>query len=198
LGESFTHRATASLAARADDGLGLVRVTADRDAAGLDVRAGHVELERRDAGLGVETAAGQLVVDVLEPADRDDERSPECAHGWQHRVGEGLQPGIGQADRVEHAGLDLAHARGLVALAREWRHGLGDDERELAVDREPGRAGGQRVERAGRIHHGMLELERADAGREVGAHAAATRSPDTTGPSTQSRTSSPPRRTAQP
>ena len=86
----------------------------------------------------------------------------------------------------------------VVALARQRRHGLGDEQRQLGVDREAGGAGGQGVERAGRVHDRMLELDRADARGEIDAHAATRRSPATTGPSTQSRTIWPPRRIAQP
>ena len=71
-------------------------------------------------------------------------------------------------------------------------------ERELAVDREPGRARGQRVERAGRVHHRVLELERADARREIGAHAADPLAGDDRALDAEPHAARPPRRTAQP
>ena len=89
LGESLTQSGrSVARPAEAHDGLRLGGVAADRDAAALDVRAGDVELERGDARLAVEPPAGQLVVGVLEAADRHDQRAPERPHRRQHRVGE--------------------------------------------------------------------------------------------------------------
>ena len=154
------------LAHRADDGVRAGQAAAERDPAFLDVGAGDVELERRDA-LGVAEDPRQL--DVLvdrRAADVDEDDGAPVAQLGQLLAHEAVDADALEADGVEHAGRRLDDARRRMALALGEEQALDRDAAErreiddvavLDAVAEAAAGGDERVRQA----------ERADGDREV-------------------------------
>jgi hypothetical protein len=171
-----------------DDGAQLGRVGPDVQP-GLDVRAGHVELQRVD------------LVAILERLDEGRELLGGGAHdvgderhGQRGELGQvvrqvALQALVGQPDRVDQPGRRLVQPRRRVALAGVQRDRLGHEcaERELleqgVAERSPG---GDRVERARPVDDRVGERQAEELGQCAGT--SARRSASSTGPSTHRRT----------
>ena len=172
----------------------LGRVGADRDAAGVDVGAGHVQLERGHGRVRADPPHGDGVLLPAPAAHAHDQRHAQLGQPRQVLVAEPVEARVGEPDRVDHALRRLGDALRRVACARVQRDGLGD---------EGGHAEGarrQRVQRARAVQHRMGEVDPAEAGGQATHRAppASTRPASSTGPSTQSRFHSPSISTAHP
>ena len=87
-----------------------------------------------DRLLPVEPRAQVGVVLGAETAHRDPQRDSEHGQAWKHVEDELVDPRVGEADRVQHAGVGLGDADGRVPLARERRHRLRHEGVELSRD----------------------------------------------------------------
>ena len=167
----------------------LAGVGADRDATRLDVRAGHVQLDRGDRGVAADAGDGGRVLRRRPAADARDHGDAELAETGQVVGAERVEAGIREPDRVHHSRGRLGDPHRRVALARVQ----GDRLRHERPQAE--RSGRERVERARAVHERVWERDAAERRR---AGQARTRAASTTGPSMQSRFQVPSMRTAQP
>jgi hypothetical protein len=103
----------------------LVAVRAEADAAFLDVRAGDVQFQPADHVHLVQPSGHLAVILDRRAGHVHDHRFAVLAELGDLVADEGLQPDVGQPDRVEHARPGFDDARRGVALARVQRNRLG-------------------------------------------------------------------------
>jgi hypothetical protein len=172
-------------------GLPVARVRADVQPR-RDVRAGDVQLERRDLLAVVQRLdqGGQLAHRGAH--DVGDQRDGQPGQLGQVLGQVALQPLVGQPDRVDESGRGLVEARGRVAGPRLEGDRLGDEGAEgeprgqRIAEGAPRRDG---VERPGAVDDRVRQAQAAevDGGGQCSG-TCASRSPASTGPSTHRRT----------
>ena len=126
-GRSVAPRTAAVELARSD------RVERELEAAGTHVGARDVELDAGHAGLPIEPSRDLDVIGDRFAGDIDDDRHLPCRPGRGVLFEHGVDARVLEADRVEHPGRRLGHARRRVADTRPERRAFRADRAE-AVD----------------------------------------------------------------